>query len=80
MTCYLRLSFAIDEADYTASLDVAFGMARHCGLKQPAARETVQEVQAAVAQWRSCAAINGLGARDMARIASAFDHEEAEGL
>ena len=36
------LSLAIDEADDTASLDVAFGMARQCGLKQPAAREIVQ--------------------------------------
>lgn len=74
------LSLAIDEADDTASLDVAFGMARQCGLKQPAAREIVQEVQAAVAQWCTCAAIHGLGARDMARMASAFEHEEAEGL
>ena len=74
------LSLAIDEANDTASLNVAFGMARQCGLKQPAAREIVQEVQAAVTQWRTCAAIHGLGARDMARMASAFEHEEAEGL
>ena len=74
------LSLAIDEADDTASLDVAFGMARQCGLKQPAAREIVQEVQAAVTQWRTCAATHGLGARDMARMASAFEHEAAEGL
>ena len=69
------LSLAIDEADDTASVDVAFRMARQCGLKQPAAREIVQEVQAAVAQWRACAAIHGLGARDMARMASAFEHD-----
>ena len=50
------LSLAIDEADDTASLDVAFGMARQCGLKQPAAREIAREVQTAVTQWRSCAA------------------------
>ena len=74
------LSLAIDEADDTASLDLAFGMARQCGLKQPAAQDIVQEVQAAVTQWRTCAAIHGLGARDMARMASAFEHEEAEGL
>ena len=74
------LSLAIDEADDTASLDVAFGMARQCGLKQPAARESVQEVQAAVTQWRSYAASYGLNARDVARMASAFVHEEAEGL
>ena len=74
------LSLAIDEADDTASLDVAFGMARQCGLKPPAAREIVQEVQTAVTQWRTCAAIHGLGARDMARMASAFEHDEAERL
>ena len=74
------LSLAIDEADDTASLDVAFGMARQCGLKQPAAQEIVQEVQTAVAQWRACAASSGLNTRDMARMASAFEHEEAEGL
>ena len=35
------LSLAIDEADDTASLDVALGMARQCGLKQPAAKEII---------------------------------------
>ena len=74
------LSLAIDEADDTASLDVALGMARQCGLKQPAAREIVGEVQSAVTQWRSYAASYGLNARDVARMASAFVHEEAEGL
>ena len=74
------LSLAIDEADDTASADVAFRMARQCGLKQPAAREIVGEVQTAVAQWRNCAASYGLNARDVARMASAFEHEEAEGL
>ena len=74
------LSLAIDEADDTASLDVAFRMSRQCGLRQPAAREIVGEVQTAVAQWRNCAASYGLNARDVARMASAFEHEEAEGL
>lgn len=74
------LSLAIDEADDTASLDVAYGMARQCGLKPPAAQEIVREVQAAVAQWRASAASHGLGARDVARMASAFEHEEAEGV
>lgn len=33
-------ALALFHADHdTASLDVAFGMARQCGLKQPAARE-----------------------------------------
>lgn len=68
------LSLAIDEADDTASLDVALSMARQCGLKRQAAKEIIGEVQAAVAQWRACAASHGLGARDIARMASAFEH------
>ena len=74
------LSLAIDEADDTASLDAAFGMARQRGLKQPAAGEIVQNAQAAVAQWRTSAAIHGLSARDMACMVSAFEQEEAKGL
>ena len=69
------LSLAIDEADDTASLDVARGMARQCGLKPPAADEIVAEVQAAVAQWRAVAATQGLHAREIARMASAFEHD-----
>jgi serine/threonine-protein kinase HipA len=69
------LSLAIDEADDTASLDVALGMARQCGLKQPAAKEIIGEVQTAVAQWRGCAATHGLTARDIGRMASAFEYQ-----
>lgn len=69
------LSLAIDEADDTASLDVALGMARQCGLKLPAAKEIIGEVQAAVSLWRACAASHGLTARDAGRMASAFDHK-----
>ncbi|WP_295635246.1 type II toxin-antitoxin system HipA family toxin [Novosphingobium sp.] len=67
------LSLAIDEADDTASLDVAFGMARQCGLKLAVAKEIVAEVQSAVSQWRNCAATHGLNARDVTRMASAFE-------
>ena len=71
------LSLAIDEADDTASLEVAFGMASQCGLKLPAAREIVGDVQSAVAQWRKIAGTHGLSARDIARMASAFEHADA---
>jgi serine/threonine-protein kinase HipA len=67
------LSLAIDEADDTASIDVALGMARQCGLKLPAAREIIEEVQGAVAQWRARSAALGLTARDVERMASAFE-------
>jgi serine/threonine-protein kinase HipA len=68
------LSLAIDEADDTASLEVALSMARQCGLKPPAAREIMTEVQAAVGQWRQRASFHGLNARDLERMASAFEH------
>ena len=68
------LSLAIDEADDTASLDVALGMARQCGLNLPAANEIIAEVQLAVSQWRACAASNGVTVRDIVRMASAFEH------
>jgi serine/threonine-protein kinase HipA len=71
------LSLAIDEADDTASLDVAFGMARQCGLKLDKAREIVGEVQAAVTHWHVSATSHGLNARDVARMASAFEHGAA---
>jgi serine/threonine-protein kinase HipA len=70
------LSLAIDEADDTASLTVAFGMARHCGLKAAAAKAIALEVHAAVAQWRSCAANHGLTARDVVRMQSAFEYQD----
>ena len=71
------LSLAIDEADDTASIDVALGMARQCGLKLDEARGIVDEVQAAVALWRASATSHGLNARDIARMASAFEHGAA---
>ena len=71
------LSLAIDEADDSASIDVALGMARHCGLKLDDAQEIVGEVQAAVTHWRASATSYGLNARDVARMATAFEHGAA---
>lgn len=68
------LSLAVDEADDTASLEVAFSIARQCGLKPPAARVIVLEVQTAVRQWRSCAATHGLTPREVLRMESAFEY------
>jgi serine/threonine-protein kinase HipA len=71
------LSLAIDEADDTASLEVALSMARQCGLNLDEAREIVGKVQTAVSHWRASATSYGLNARDMARMASAFEHGAA---
>ena len=69
-----RVLSLIDEADDTASLDVAFGTAAECGETTRRAR-SAEEVQAAVRQWRACAASHRLTAHDIARMASAFEHE-----
>jgi serine/threonine-protein kinase HipA len=74
------LSLAIDEADDTASLDVALSMARQCGLTLGEAKEIVAKVQAAVAHWRASAVSHGLSARDIGRMASAFEYEEAKSV
>jgi serine/threonine-protein kinase HipA len=67
------LSLAIDEADDTADVQVALGMARQCGLRPDAAREILAEVEAAVAQWRDAAVRHGLSAREIDRMATAFE-------
>jgi serine/threonine-protein kinase HipA len=70
------LSLAIDEADTTASLDVAFGVARHFGLKPAAAKTIASEIGKAVSGWRRVASFLGLSAQEIDRMASAFEHED----
>jgi len=70
------LSLAIDEADNTASLDVAFGVAKHFGLKDKEAKQIVKEVGRATNGWRQEAASLGLTAREIERMASAFEHDD----
>ena len=70
------LSMAIDDADSTASLDLAFTVAGHFGLKRPAANAIAAEVGSAVARWRDNAASLGLSAGEIDRMASAFEHDD----
>ncbi|HEY5048311.1 MAG TPA: HipA domain-containing protein [Rhizomicrobium sp.] len=70
------LSLAIDEADDTASLDVALSAARHFGLKPKAAQKITREVGNAVAGWRKEAASLGLKAQEIDRMSSAFEHDD----
>jgi serine/threonine-protein kinase HipA len=72
------LTTAIDEADGTASLDLAFEVAPHFGVKPDKAKSIVREVGAAVARWRETAASVGLAAAEIERMASAFEHADAE--
>ena len=70
------LTTAIDEADGTASLDLAFEVAPHFGVKPDKARSIVHEAGTAVARWRETATATGLAAKEIDRMASAFEHEE----
>jgi serine/threonine-protein kinase HipA len=70
------LSTAITEADATASLDLAFEVAEHFGLKPKAAKAIAREVGKAVSGWRPAAKSVGLTANEIDRMASAFEHKD----
>lgn len=70
------LTTTIDEADGTASLDLAYQVAEHFGLKSDKARAITKEVGAAVQNWRHIAKTLSLSANDIDRMASAFEHQE----
>lgn len=70
------LSTAIDETDGTASLELAFDVAEHFGLKPKSAKAIALEVGNAVNRWRDEAGRLGLLAKEIERMASAFEHED----
>jgi serine/threonine-protein kinase HipA len=70
------LTTAIDETDGTASLDLAFEVATHFGVKPDRAKAIVREVGEAVKRWREAAKATGLSANEIQRMTSAFEHEE----
>lgn len=72
------LTTTIDEADGTASLDLAYQVAEHFGLKPDAAKTAVKEVGTAVRTWRDKAKARGLSANEIERMASAFEHDEVK--
>ncbi len=71
------LSTAIDMDDPTASIDLALRTADYYGLKQEEAKDIARQVARAVAHWRGEAAQLGVSVREVARMASAFEHEDA---
>lgn len=71
------LTTAIDEADGTASLDLAHEVAPHFGVKPDKAKQIVREVSAAVVRWRETAKATGLTDKEIDRMASAFEHDAA---
>jgi serine/threonine-protein kinase HipA len=70
------LSLAVNETDTTASLPLAFEVAPRFGLKAADAKEIAAEVGHAVTGWRDRAAALGLTAKEIARMESAFEHED----
>jgi serine/threonine-protein kinase HipA len=72
------LTTAIDEADGTASLDLAFEVAQHFGVKSDRAKTIASEVGAAVTRWRETATGIGVNKKEIERMASAFEHEELD--
>lgn len=69
------LSLAIDEADATGSLDLAFSVARNFGLKTEKAKMIAAEVETTVRAWQKTAAGIGLSAKEIERVESAFTTE-----
>ncbi|NDJ13530.1 MAG: type II toxin-antitoxin system HipA family toxin [Acidobacteriia bacterium] len=70
------LSTAIDLEDGTASLKLAFEVASYFELSSRQARSVASEVGRAVATWRNEAGRLGLGAAEIHRMASAFEHDD----
>jgi serine/threonine-protein kinase HipA len=68
------LSTAIDLDDSTASLELALSVAGHFGLVLAEARRVAGEVGRAVGKWRAVAGKLGIGAREVERMGSAFEH------
>ena len=70
------LSLAIDEADSTASLELAFAVAGEFGIKPEEARKIAGDVGKAVSGWRDSATKLGLAAKEITRMESAFEHDD----
>lgn len=72
------LTTTIDLDDGTASLDLALSVITDFRLSSIDAKDTIKEVGLAVSQWRSLARDHGLSGNEIDRMASAFDHADAE--
>jgi serine/threonine-protein kinase HipA len=70
-------ALAIDEDDLSAPLERVLAIAQYFNLKAPRAKDIVREVAAATSRWRSIASEHGLTARQIDRMATAFEHDDA---
>lgn len=72
------LSTSITLDSPAASLELALEVAEEFGLKPRDARRIAREVGAATSRWRLVAKQHGLPEKAVARMASAFEHEDAD--
>jgi serine/threonine-protein kinase HipA len=72
------LSTAIDFDDTTASIETLLAVADAFRLDEEAARRIFGEVARATAGWRKAAADTGLPEAEVARMALAFEHDQAK--
>ncbi|MDR2503969.1 MAG: HipA domain-containing protein, partial [Deltaproteobacteria bacterium] len=72
------LTTTIDLDDGTASLDLALSVAKDFRLSPDQARTIIKEVGAGVTRWRDVAQSHGLDRREIDRMASAFEHADAQ--
>lgn len=70
------LSLAVDEANTAASLPLALEVAPQFGLEADEARAIAAEVGRATSGWRDRAAAHGLTGKEIARMESAFEHDD----
>ena len=72
------LSSAIDLDDPTASIELVLKTAAYYGLKTKEATSIAGQVAGSISGWRAEAARLGLKAREIERMASAFEHADLE--
>jgi serine/threonine-protein kinase HipA len=72
------LTTTIDFDNGTASLDLALSVSEYFRLSPMEGKAIIKEVGTATSQWRSRAEGRGLSEREIDRMASAFDHLDAE--
>lgn len=71
-------ALAIDEEDQSAPLHRVIAIAPRFGVKPARARAIVREVAVATRRWRRFATDCGLSQRQLDRMATAFEHEDAD--
>ncbi len=70
------LSTAIEDDDRSASMELAFRVAPHFGIKREESRQIAWEVAHAVSRWQEVAQDSGASKMECDRMASAFEHQD----